>query len=301
MDYKSDNMKHDFFYKSVSGHNKDFSARVLNIFLTAAAKVYMVIIELRNLFYEKQVLKIHHHDTAVISVGNITLGGTGKTPLVVWLCNFLHQQNVPCAVLTRGYKTTQNIKLSTQNYIDEPAVLAESCPLAKVIVNPDRVAGAAEAIGKFKVKVLVMDDGFQHRRLARDLDIITIDATRPFGYEKIFPAGLLREPVTSLNRAPAFVITRCDQITAPELDKIEKKLQTINPDMILARSAHAVVHVKTADNKTIRIEDFDGKKIFAFCGIGNPNAFMNTLKTLGAELAGSKIYNDHHLYTEACF
>ena len=293
-------MNQDFFYKLVSGHNKGILTALLKILLTAAAKVYKVIIELRNLFYDKHVFKIHHHDVTVISVGNITLGGTGKTPLVVWLCNFLHEQNMPCAVLTRGYKTTHNSKLKTQHFIDEPAILAESCPHVKVIVNPNRVLGAAEAIAKFGAKVLIMDDGFQHRRLARNLDIVTIDATRPFGYGKIFPAGLLREPVNSLKRADAVVITRCDQITASKLDQIHNKLRVINPDLIIAKSVHAVMNAKTPENKDFGIEHLNGKKVFGFCGIGNPNAFMNTLKTLGAELAGSKIYNDHHQYTDAC-
>ena len=250
--------------------------------------------------YDKQLFKTHHYDITVISVGNITLGGTGKTPLVIWLCKLLQQQNLLCAVLTRGYKTQGTSDESRGTRTDEPAIIAESCPQAKVIVNPDRAASAVEAIGKFAAKALVMDDGFQHRRLARNLDIITMDATLPFGYDKIFPAGLLREPITSLKRAHAVVLTRCDQITASKLDQIEHKLQTINPGMIIARSVHAFVCAKTPDNIDIDTEYFNGKKTFAFCGIGNPDAFFNTLKITGAELTGSKIYNDHHSYTQAC-
>ncbi len=293
-------MNQDFYHKLVSGHKKGCFAALLNILLTAISKVYSVVIELRNLLYNRQVFKIYHHEAVVISIGNITLGGTGKTPLVIWLCNQLIQisklkaQNYNFAILTRGYKTENRI-LS-----DEVAILNESCPQAEVIVNPDRVAGAAEAVAKFNANILIMDDGFQHRRLARNLDIITIDSMQPFGYGKIFPAGLLREPVTSLKRADAVVITRCDQIATSELSKIENKLQAINPDMIIARSVHSVVGAKTADSKSIKINNLNGKKIFAFCGIGNPNTFLNTIKALGTELAGSKIYNDHYRYTDAC-
>jgi len=191
----------------------------------------------------------------------------------------------------------------------------------RIAVNPDRVAGATEAIDKHAAKVLIMDDGFQHRRLARDLDIAAIDATQPFGYGKMLPAGLLREPVSSLKRAGAAVITRCDQIDGAELNKLEKKLWAINPDMVIARSTHAAVSVKypgasvipakagiQKDNKTMdsclrmndNIEQLEGKKIFAFCGIGNPDAFLNTIKNLGAKLAGSKVYDDHYHYTNAC-
>jgi tetraacyldisaccharide 4'-kinase len=293
-------MNQDFYYKLVSGQNKGCIAVLINMLLAVAAKGYMLVIKLRNFLYDKSFFKTHHCDTTVICVGNITLGGTGKTPLVIWLCKLLQQHNVPCAILTRGYKTTQNPKPGTQNLSDEPAILTESCPQAKVIVNPDRIAGASEAIHNFGVKVLIMDDGFQHRRLGRDLDIVTIDATRPFGYEKIFPAGLLREHMSSLKRAHAVIITRSDQIAEPELDRIEHKLKTFNPDLILARSIHTAVCVRTYDNKNIDIEYLNGKKLFAFCGIGNPDAFFNTLRALGAKLAGSKIFNDHYLFTEAC-
>jgi tetraacyldisaccharide 4'-kinase len=143
-----------------------------------------------------------------------------------------------------------------------------------------------------------MDDGFQHRRLHRDLDIVTIDATLPFGYGRMLPAGLLREPVTSLKRADAVVITRCDQISQSQLIELEAKLQEINPNMVITRSIHNPVCAKLADGKEIGIEQLKGKKIFAFCGIGNPQAFLGTIKSIGAEVVGSKIYDDHHHYTD---
>jgi tetraacyldisaccharide 4'-kinase len=296
-------MNQDFYYKLVSGHIKGWTATVLRTALAIAAKIYSLIIRLRNLLYDKQVLKTHHNNAIVISIGNITLGGTGKTPLVIWLCNYLHQQNLSCAVLTRGYKThtKRNTKSSESpdTITDEPAVLSENCPQVEIIVDPDRVAGAAKAIEKFGAKVLIMDDGFQHRRLARDMDIVIIDATQPFGFEKIFPAGLLREPLTSLRRADAVVITRCDQISETELRKIENKLRAVNPNILIAQSIHAPVNIKSADNAETTIERLKGSKIYAFCGIGNPNTFFNTIEALGAEITGSKVYNDHYQYTQA--
>ena len=238
-------------------------------------------------------MKTHTSDVPVISIGNITVGGTGKTPLVIWLYNLLRERNIHCAILTRGYK-------ATQNYEDEPAILTKSCPEARVIVNPDRVTGAAEAVNDFDAKVLIMDDGFQHRRLARDLDIVVIDATCPFGYGKILPAGLLREPVTSLKRADAAVITRCDQRTEAQLAQLEKELQRINPDMIIAKSIHKPICAKSMVGEENSIEELKGKKIFAFCGIGNPDAFLDTIKELGTNLVGSKVYNDHYHYGDKC-
>ena len=285
--------------KLISGQKAGLGAAVLRWILGIVATGYSIVVRLRNLLYSKGFLKTHNTNAIVFSIGNITLGGTGKTPLVIWLCNLLRQKNIRCAVLTRGYKSVKDPRLKTQDYSDEVAIFAESCPEAEVIVNPDRVVGAAKAIKKFDAKALIMDDGFQHRRLFRDLDIVAIDATCPFGYGKIFPAGLLREPVASLKRADAVVITRCDQVAEAELSELEKKLRTINPDMIIATSIHAPVYAKSKGKKEISIEQLKDKKIFAFCGIGNPDAFLNTIKALRAKLVGSRVYNDHYHYTES--
>jgi len=200
----------------------------------------------------------------------------------------------------RRAKNGRNTQYDIRNTIDEPAILAESCPEAEVIVNPDRVAGAAEAVNKFGAQVLIMDDGFQHRRLTRELDIVTIDGTCPFGYGKVLPAGLLREPAAALKRADAVVVTRCDQTTESELTRLEEKLQQVNTDMIIARSIHAPVCAKSPEHKEISLKELKNKKIFAFCGIANPDAFLNTIKNTGANLVGSKIYNDHYHYTDEC-
>jgi len=299
-------LNQETYRKLISGTSSGLGAVLLRFFLGVAARFYSTAIVLRNFLYSKGWLKIYRANAIVISIGNITAGGTGKTPLVTWLCNKITQnsklktQNCNCAILTRGYKATKNSKLKTKNYSDEPAILAESCPEAKVVVNPDRVAGAAEAVNKFGAKVLIMDDGFQHRRLSRDLDIVTIDGTQPFGYGKVLPAGLLRESVAALKRADAVVVTRCDQTAESELTQLEEKLQQVNPDMIIARSIHAPVCAKSIGHKEITIEQLKDKKIFAFCGIANPDAFLNTIKNIGANLVGSKIYNDHYHYTDDC-
>lgn len=285
-------MKQQTYRKLISGQSNSFGASLLRFSLGILAIGYSLIVHLRNLLYSKKMLKVHKVDAAVFCIGNITVGGTGKTPLVVWLCNLIAKQ-FKYAILTRGYK-------ANQNHIDEPAVLTESCPETKVIINPDRVAGATEAINKYAAEVLVMDDGFQHRRLYRDLDIITIDATQPFGYNKLLPAGLLREPVSSLQRADAVVITRCDQVAKTQLNELEQTLKAINPDMVIAKSIHSPAYAKSKDGKEISVEQLNGKKVFAFCGIGNPDAFFNTTIDIGAHLAGSKVYNDHYHYTGAC-
>lgn len=282
-------LNQESYLKLISGRKSGLSAAILRFLFGVPAVFYSTAIGLRTLLYSKGLLKTHRAGAKVISIGNITVGGTGKTPLVIWLCNLLQQKNVRCAILTRGYRTTQDRQ-------DEPAILSESCPQAKVIVNPDRVAGAAEAVDKFGAQVLIMDDGFQHLRLARDLDIVTLDATRPFGYGRLLPAGLLREPITALARADAVVITRCDQVKETELAELEQKLQQINSNMIIARSIHAPICAKSTKNKEINLESLKNKKVLVFCGIGNPQAFLNTIDALGCNVVDCRVYNDHHFY-----
>ncbi|MBN2136749.1 MAG: tetraacyldisaccharide 4'-kinase [Sedimentisphaerales bacterium] len=292
-------MNQEDYRKLVSGHKKGPAAAVLRFLLGIAGSAYSLAVRLRNLCYDTALFKAHRPGAPVISVGNITAGGTGKTPLVVWLCNEITRNSSAktsdcrCAILTRGYKT------AGCPLLDEPALLAQNCPNAKVVVNPNRVVGAAEAIA-FGAEVLVMDDGFQHRRLARDLDIVAIDATIPFGYGKMLPAGLLREPLNAIGRASAVVITRTDQATEAELARIEQKIRAVKPDMLIARSIHAPVHVISANGSRINLEAIKGKGVFAFCGIGNPGAFFKTIKSIGANVVGSKAFDDHHYYTDDC-
>ncbi len=299
-------MNQETYRKVISGRNRDFVPSLLRGLLRAVAAVYAVVVRLRNFFYSKGVFKSHCVNLPVICVGNITVGGTGKTPLVVWLFRKIVSNpgfavsGSDCAILTRGYKASRKSGQASAGFEDEIAVLAESCPGANVVVNPDRVIGAAQAIGNFGAKVLIMDDGFQHRRMARNLDIVAIDATNPFGYGRIFPAGLLREPVESLKRAGAVVITRCDQAGETDLEGIEKRLRAVNSDFVIARSIHAVVRARMANGRGTDLEQLKGRKVFAFCGIGNPEAFLDTVRNLGCEPAGSRLYDDHYHYTQRC-
>lgn len=292
-------LNQETYKKLISGQSKGIAVMIVRATLRLLAGPYATIIGIRNLLYSKGWFKIYRVNVPVISVGNITVGGTGKTPLVIWLYNQIIQNSKSktcdesaesiqnCGILTRGYKTT-----------DEPKILAQNCPAAKVIINTDRVAGAQEATNKYNAQVLIMDDGFQHRCLARNLDIVTIDTTCPFGYGRILPAGLLREPVCQLKRADAAVLTRSDQITTNELESLEAQICRINPNILIVKAVHNPICAQTMRSEQIAIEQLNGKKIFAFCGIGNPDAFFSTITKTGAQLAGSKIYNDHHIYTD---
>jgi tetraacyldisaccharide 4'-kinase len=274
----------------ISGQTAGLGGACARLALTVLSWPYSTVVRVRNRLYTSGVLTAHRAGVPVICVGNLTTGGTGKTPLVVWLCRLLADRHVRCAILTRGYKMQQG-ELS-----DEPALLSASCPGTAVVVNPDRVAGATEATCSHNAQALVMDDGFQHRRLARDLDIVAIDATQPFGYGKVLPAGLLREPVTGLRRAHAAVLTRCDQVSPEAMAEIEDKIRRVNPGLVLARSIHVPVGVKTGDGAEIGLDWLGGKRLFAFCGIGNPQSFFHTVERLGGTLVGSRSYDDHYRY-----
>ena len=284
-------MSHSTYLNLISGQAPAVLAIPGQAALSVLSLPYSAVVRLRNHLYADGHLKIHKATVPTLSIGNLTTGGTGKTPLVVWVCRTLADRPLRCAILTRGYKT-QRGELS-----DEPALLAGDCPEAAVVVNPDRVAGAAEATDHRGAQVLIMDDGFQHRRLARDLDIVTVDATRPFGYGRLLPAGLLREPITGLRRAQAVVITRCDQVSQDAVERIEEKILGVNPTLVIARSVHAATGLQTADGAESPPNRVRGERVFAFSGLGNPAAFYRTLGQLGAVLVESLSFDDHHDYT----
>lgn len=246
---------------------------------------------LRNICYDRKLFRSYSVGVPVISIGNITAGGTGKTPLVIWLSNILRAKGLQCAILTRGYRTQPG------NVSDEPALLAKTCSDTSVIINPNRVAGAQKAISLYHAQALIMDDGFQHRRLRRDLDIVLIDATCPFGYGRLLPAGYLRESPGGLSRASAVIITRADQVPSSQIETLRQQIIHYAGDIPIAATIHRHTHAVSYPNRTLSLDDLRQEKIFAFCGIGNPDAFFNSLVESDIPLCGTQIFDDHHVYT----
>lgn len=285
-------MNHDTYRKIVSGQDQRPGIGILRVLLGAVAQVYGLVMRGRNLLYALRVLRSRTAGVPVISVGNITTGGTGKTPLVIWLCSYLRNKGLHCSILTRGYKSQPD------QITDEPALLARACLDTDVIVNPNRVAGAQKAVSVHHAQALVLDDGFQHRRLKRDLDIVAVDATCPFGYGRVLPAGLLREPKRGLSRADAVIITRFDQVDEEQMQQLEQEIQKISPSIPIAKAAHKHTGAVTFQNEKLDLEELRSKKIFAFCGIGNPNAFFRCLEQNDLSLTDTQIFDDHHAYTQ---
>jgi len=224
----------------------------------------------------------------VISVGNLTVGGTGKTPMCVWICRHLIERGHKPAVLSRGYKASE------EGLADELLMISRRCPKAVAIGHPNRLAAGRLAIDQYGVDVAVLDDGFQHRRLGRDLDIVLIDATRPFGFGHILPRGLLREPVKSLMRADVVILTRCDQGDDTDYARIEQTVRRYNPDAPVLHSFCSPLGVMDLAGRCVPLPK--QVRVGALAGIARPETFAATLARMHLAPAVTLWMDDHHAY-----
>ncbi len=229
----------------------------------------------------------------VISVGNITTGGTGKTPCVEWVARHLRNLGFRVAILSRGYSAAEG------QPNDEYLVLEENLPDVPHLQDADRIGMGRRAIEELETEVIVLDDGMQHRKLARDLELVLIDATDPYGGGWCLPAGLLREPVTALRRASAILITRCDLIHPDDLELLREQLARLAPRAVIAQSVHAPTGWLDADHPgdLLELPDRPSDKVAIFSGIGNPAAFRATVEKIGMEVVDERIFPDHHAYS----
>jgi len=251
---------------------------------------YSGVMTLRRWAYNRGVLPSAEAAVPVICVGNITTGGTGKTPMVDWVVCRLKEAGGKPAILTRGYK-------SVGGKSDEAELLKRRCGV-NVVVNPDRLAGARAATDE-GADVLVMDDGFQHMRLRRDMDIVLIDAMNPFGFGCCLPLGRLREPLSALRDAHAIVITRSDVVIPEFIEYLEEELNRRAPQASIHLGAHKPTGFIDSDGQEIPLDDISGRKVLIFAGIGNPRAFITTVENLGAEPVDFCIFSDHQEYSPA--
>lgn len=281
------------FRDLISGRRRDAAASMLRGLLRVAEVPYARAVQIRNHRYDQGRSEIHRVSVPVISVGNLTLGGTGKTPLVKWLARKLQDLGASVALVSRGYGATAG----KQN--DEALELAQALPNVPHIQNRDRVAGAQSAIEQFKPDLLLLDDGFQHRRLARDLDIVLLDALEPFGFEHVFPRGTLREPLAGLARAQVVCLSRADAISPSIRESIRRRVADIAPSAIWCELAHVATTLRNAAGSIEQLETARGKRIAAFCAIGNPAGFRHTLSTVGCEVVAWREFPDHHIFSAA--
>jgi tetraacyldisaccharide 4'-kinase len=245
--------------------------------------------------YERGIFRKRKLPGQVISVGNLTVGGTGKTPMVLAIAEHLAAQGRQAAILTRGYRGTVEKGMNGVPQSDEVALLRERLAgRAQLGVGADRYK-AGMVLSKHGVDWFVLDDGFQHLKLSRDADVVLVDATDPFGGGMLLPAGRLREPLGALRRANIVVITRSVQAPSPAIEAMIRR-HTECPIFYASTRLESILRVPRLD-VALPQEDWPKARFLAFCGIGNPTAFFEDLRGWGFRVAQQRSFADHHVYT----
>jgi tetraacyldisaccharide 4'-kinase len=283
---------HDGYLRLIRGESRGPLASSARLALSLAAAAYRAGVAVRNQGFHGGWRPVHRADVPVVSVGNLTLGGTGKTPMVEFVARWYRGRGLRVAILSRGYGQAQGLN-------DEGRVLEENLPDVPHLQDPDRARLAGIAVEELDSELLVLDDGFQHRRLARDLDIVLLDALDPFGQGHLFPRGLLREPVGALRRAGVVVLSRADLLAEADRVAIRRRAERAAGPLRWVEARHAPRHLSDAHGQDHPLDALAGRKIAAFCGIGNPEGFRGTLASLGGTLVGFRAFADHHPYDAA--
>lgn len=278
----------DYLYNLATDKYRGFIPGIIKFFLLALSFIYRLILTV--LFYFSR-LKAYRLNCRVISVGNITLGGTGKTTLVEYIAEYLKKHGHKVAVLSRGSCVNQVMT-------DEPRMLQMNLKEVPVIVNRNRIRAAQQAISEYGVDAIVLDDGFQQWRIKKDLEIVAVDATAPFGNSHLLPRGTLREPVSSLKRADILVLTKTN--LNPDIQGIIGRLTRINPDALIVESIHRPLGFYELGKKRELLGPviLKGQSVTLVSGIGDPDSFENLAAVLGMRIGLSFRFADHHLYSQ---
>ncbi len=277
-----------------------------SIVLSPLSLLYGAVTRTRLSLYRRGTFQTTKLERPVISIGNLTTGGTGKTPLVDYVSRIIASQGKKVCILTRGYGRKDphlqvivsdgyDVLASPAEAGDEPYLLATRLTgVAAVISSADRITAGLEAIKDFGTDCFVLDDGFQHLRLARDLDIVSIDATNPWGGGSLLPYGRLRESPENLSRADCVVLTRCDQVSGVE--PLRAEIVRLSDGRPVFESHMQPMRVTSLKNASEMLAP--PMRVGAFCGVGNPRSFFENLRQAGYELALEKSFPDHHDYSQ---
>ncbi len=278
--------------------------------LAPLGMVYARAVDIRNAMFDRGWFRSYDLGAPTISIGNLTTGGTGKTPLVATVAEILLDRGERVCILTRGYgrKDASSRVLvadgdatltDAETGGDEPVELARQLAgKAVIIAEADRVAAAEWALKKFGITAFILDDGFQHRRARRDLDIVCIDAIRPCGNGHVIPAGTLRESFKHLSRADAIVVTRANLVDST--DALVAQLRDRNasaPIFFAFNRIAAVSSIEDFISGKVATYNDKTRRVVAFCGIGNPENFFSQLRKDGFDVVATKTFADHHRYT----
>ncbi len=293
-------LRDQHFRSLVSGEKTGLGPASLRFLLSGLSGLYGGTVCLRNALYDRGVFRSHRASVPVISVGNLTTGGTGKTPFVVWLAQRLQERGLRPGVLTRGYNPGGGgIGDEDHHESDEVTLLRHHLKGVPVCVGPDRVKNGKEAVSQ-GANALLLDDGFQHRRLERDVDIVLVDALCPFGFERMLPRGFLREPFASLQRATGFVLTRVDQAGAQRASEVRRRLEELAPGKPIAEACHQPAEICSVSGGECQPpSSLAGRSVVLVAGVGNPESFLATVGSLKANVLGSLFFSDHHIFTAA--
>lgn len=274
------------FYLNIIAGRGGVLASLARGVLSVLSWPYGLAVDWRNRRFDSGRREAVRLDVPVISVGNITTGGTGKTPLVIDLAQRLIERGFKPAIVSRGYKSVDG------GLGDELTMISRRLPKVQCVANPDRVAGARGAVAA-GADVVLLDDAFQHRRVARDLNIAVVDATNPFGFGHLLPRGLLRERPSSLSRADVVLVSRADLVEQDNLSATVERIQTLTPDTPIVFCVHrpaGVCELKDqGEAETLR-------RAVLFAAIGNPAAFEKTVRTMGVDVVQTRWWPDHHVY-----
>ncbi|MGD0263916.1 MAG: tetraacyldisaccharide 4'-kinase [Candidatus Methylomirabilota bacterium] len=294
-----------YWLRAMRSERPTLLQRGWRLVLAAAGFGYGAGIRVRAWSFTSGLRRIRRLPCPVVCVGNLTVGGSGKTPCTIALAQWLRARDRAAGVLLRGYGRRDSgvavvadqhgIQARWEAVGDEAVLLARRLPGVPVIVGGNRYQAGCEALRQFPLDILVLDDGFQHRQLHRDLDLVMLDATDPFGGGRLLPRGRLREPVAALRRAHAVILSRTDQ--APELAGLRLRLERLAPGapQILTRHRPSgLTDLAGAGERPLGL--LQGRRVLAVSGIANPPAFHRTLTTLGVVLAGTLAFPDHHPY-----
>ncbi|MDP8260962.1 MAG: tetraacyldisaccharide 4'-kinase [Candidatus Kappaea frigidicola] len=276
-------LKEYLYQVTINGKRGPF-AFLVRLFLLLLSCIYFVLVKALVFIYTSGLTSRVTCKKKIISIGNITAGGTGKTPFEMFLVNnFLAQKKV--VIISRGYNN------------DELDLLQYNLPKVKILSGRNRIQLIEKAQKIFDPDIIILDDGFQQWRIKKDIEIVLIDSSNPFSNNKLLPAGLLREPLSSLSRADIFVLTKADE--CPEgLTSIRKLIQNINHEALVLECNHKASEIYEPISKNnLNIELLKNKKVFTFCAIGSAESFRRTLKNLEVNIVGYKDYLDHHQYT----
>jgi tetraacyldisaccharide 4'-kinase len=276
--------------------------------LSGLSVLYGTAICLRRIFFRLHIFKRNKISCPVISIGNLTLGGTGKTPTVIQIAELMSRNNRRAVVVSRGYgrkdeaelivvSDGRSVLVDAQTGGDEPALIASKLPGIPVVVGKKRYQAALLAIQRFRPDVVVLDDGFQHIQLKRDLDIVLVDAGNPFGNGKLFPAGILREPIGALKRAQAVLITKMDG--TEDVEALKELVQRNTRARIFTSRQLPVDLIDYRSNDTKPLSALRRSRVLALSGIARPASFTMMLKSLGADIVAEYTYPDHFDYQKS--